>query len=345
MNGGNEHVAPTPPAGAPPAPRPAPTVVDVEVVRAEGREVEVRLADGRTGVVPASEFDTQPSPGSVVAAAVLSRDDPKGRVWLSRAWAVKHRLWEEMAAAKASHTPVRGKVVKAVKGGYVVDVGLRAFLPSSLVDTSPTADGADLVGNEIEALVTEADPDTDRLVLSRRDHLRRVRRDEEKATFASLAPGGRARGTVVAVLDYGVQVDLGSVRGLIHRSELSWGRVDDLTEIVTVGEEVEVVVLDVNRSKRRVGLSLRQVSGDPLLAVAVGEIGDAVITRVVEFGAFARMVDSGAEGLIHVSELSELPGARPDQLVTPGETVRVKVIDVQPAKRRLGLSVRQAVWS
>lgn len=347
MNGGepNEHAPPAPVAGAPPPPRPAPTVVDVEVVRVEGAEVEVRLADGRTGVIPAKEFATQPSAGTVVAAAVLARDDPRGRVWLSIAWATKHRRWEEMTAAKASHSPVRGTVVKRVKGGYVVDVGLRAFLPSSLVDTAPDGDGADLVGTEIEALVTEADPVADRLVLSRRDHLRRVRRDEEKATYAALSPGGRTRGTVVAVLDYGAQVDLGSVRGLIHRSEISWGRIDDPAEVVSIGQEVEVVVLEVNRAKRRVALSLRRVTDDPLLAVAVGEVGEAVITRVVEFGAFARLVDSGAEGLIHVSELSELPGTRADHLVTPGETVRVKVIDVQPSKRRLGLSVRQAVWS
>jgi len=311
----------------------------------EGREVEVRLADGRSGVIPSGEFDTQPSPGTTVVAAVLARDDPRGRVWLSHAWAVKHRRWEAMHEAKASHSPVRGTVVKAVKGGYVVDVGLRAFLPSSLVDESPAGDGANLVGTEIEALVTEADPVADRLVLSRRDHLRRTRRDQEKATYAALTAGGRTSGVVVAVLDYGAQVDLGSVRGLIHRSELSWGRVDHPDEVVTVGQPVEVVVLEVNRSKRRVALSLRRVSDDPLLAVVVGEVDDAVITRVVEFGAFARMVDSGAEGLVHVSELSELPGARPDQLVTPGEMVRVKVIDVQPAKRRLGLSVRQAVWS
>lgn len=348
MNGGelNQHVPPAPQPGAPPQPpRPAPTVVSVEVVRVEGPEVEVRLADGRTGVIPSKEFDSQPTPGQSVEAAVLTRDDPRGRVWLSRSWALKHQRWEEVVAAKASHTPVRGTVVKAVKGGYVVDVGLRAFLPSSLVDTSPAVDGGALVGTEIEALVTEADPVADRLVLSRRDHLRRVRRDSEKATYAALAVGGRARGTVVGVFDYGAQVDLGSVRGLIHRSELSWGRIDDPAEVVAIGEEVEVVVLEVHRGKRRVALSLRRVSDDPLLTVTVGEVDDAVITRVVEFGAFARLGASGAEGLIHVSELSELPGARPDQLVTPGEVVRVKVIDVQPAKRRLGLSVRQAVWS
>ena len=146
--------------------------------------------------------------------------------------------------------------------------------------------------------------------------------------LTSLEAGSSARGTVVSVADYGAVVDLGGVRGLVHRSELSWHRFDEITDVVNVGQEVEVEVLDVNRSKRRISLSLRRTEPDPLDSVAIGQISSATVIRVVEYGAFARLDDCGAEGLVHMSELSDVPGFRPDQLVTPGEQMMVKVLEI-----------------
>ncbi|MBS1839176.1 MAG: 30S ribosomal protein S1 [Actinobacteria bacterium] len=204
------------------------------------------------------------------------------------------------------------------------------------------ADPSALVGREIEVLVTEADRDKDRLVVSRRDLQRRQRRQDEKERFSSLQPGARVTGRVLSVADYGAVVDLGGVRGLVHRSELSWGRIGEPSEVVSVGDEVTVVVVDVNRSKRRVGLSLRAATPDPYEGIEVGAIVPAVVTRVVEYGAFARL-ESGAEGLIHMSELSDVPGYRPDQLVVPGEDLMVKVLDVDRSRHRIGLSVRRVL--
>jgi small subunit ribosomal protein S1 len=204
------------------------------------------------------------------------------------------------------------------------------------------ADPAALVGREIEVLVTEADRAKDRLVVSRRDLQRRQRRKEEKERWGALRVGARMRGRVVSVADYGAVVDLGGIRGLVHRSELSWQRFSDPSEVVSVGDRVSVEVLDVNRSKKRVSLSLRRTMPDPYAGVEVGQIVPATITRVVEYGAFARL-DSGAEGLIHMSELSDVPGYRPDQLVVPGEEVTVKVLNVDTAKHRIGLSVRRVL--
>jgi len=407
------------PAAASPAPRPVPPppgygvtasgsasspasrrnahpahVVDVEVTRVDEAEVEVRLADGRTGVVDRRDFADPPTVGSTVPAAVLSRDDDRrGRVALSHRWARTELAWQRVEKARSEHTALTGRVVREVKGGLVVDVGLRAFLPTSLIgeveipvepaggtaagtatevvgDTggeSATGDGggsvdgegrseaevtgpktvmiADpsrLVGREVEVLVTEADRDRDRLVVSRRDLLRRRRRHEEKERFGSLKPGTRVTGRVVSVADYGAVVDLGGVRGLVHRSELSWERFATPADVMTVGEEVEVEVLDVNRSKKRVSLSRRNVVPDPYAGVEPGQIIPAVITRVVDYGAFARL-ESGAEGLIHMSELSEVPGYRPDQLVVPGEAITVKVMDVDRKRHRVGLSVRRVL--
>ena len=371
------------------------------MTRVDGAEVEVRLADGRTGVVDRRDFPSAPSVGESVPAAVLSRDDDRrGRVALSHRWARTELAWQRVERARAEHTPLSGRVVKEVKGGVVVDLGLRAFLPTSLIGDieieapvvpepepepepvadaepesapvaepvvepvaeaetdaeteSPAADEATapvtvtvsdpsaLVGREVEVLVTEADRAKDRLVVSRRDLQRRRRRQEEKDRLSSVKVGSRVTGRVVSVADYGAVVDLGGLRGLVHRSELAWERFGTPADVVSVGEQVTVEVIDVNRSKKRVSLSLKRTRPDPYGGLEVGQILPATVTRVVDYGAFARL-ESGAEGLIHMSELSEVPGYRPDQLVVPGEELMVKVLNVDTAKHRIGLSVRRVL--
>ena len=371
------------------------------MTRVDGAEVEVRLADGRTGVVDRRDFPSAPSVGESVPAAVLSRDDDRrGRVALSHRWARTELAWQRVERARAEHTPLSGRVVKEVKGGVVVDLGLRAFLPTSLIgdieieapvepepepepvadaepesalvaepvvepvavaeaeaesETEPPAadegtapvtvtvsDPSALVGREVEVLVTEADRAKDRLVVSRRDLQRRRRRQEEKDRLSSVKVGSRVTGRVVSVADYGAVVDLGGLRGLVHRSELAWERFGAPADVVSVGEQVTVEVIDVNRSKKRVSLSLKRTRPDPYGGLEVGQILPATVTRVVDYGAFARL-ESGAEGLIHMSELSEVPGYRPDQLVVPGEELMVKVLNVDTAKHRIGLSVRRVL--
>jgi len=317
----------------------------VTAIRPE--EIEVKLADGRVGVIDRRDLGTTPVPGvgDSLEAAVLLREETKGRVALSHSWARKHRAWERMEAAKESHEPVTGTVKRPVKGGFVVDVdGLRAFLPSSLVDEHHVAPET-IVGTDVEVQVVDIDQTADRLVVSRRDQIRRERRHREKEALGSLAPGQRTSGRVVDLLDFGARVDLGGgVYGLVHRSELTWGRVTEVGDVVAVGDQVEVVVIEVQKSKRRIALSMRQVAPDPLEAVTEGSIGEAEITRVVEYGAFARLA-SGAEGLIHLSELSEQVGVRPEELVVPGDLVQVKVIEIDRSRRRIGLSVTQALLS
>ena len=147
----------------------------------------------------------------------------------------------------------------------------------------------------------------------------------------------------MSIADYGAVVDLGGARGLIHRSELTWGRLESIESIVSVGDEVEVVVLDVNKSKRRIGLSLRATEPDPYADVEIGAIESSTVVRVVDYGVFVRLDSNGAEGLVHISELSDVPGYRPDQLVTPGEQIMVKVLELDPKRRRLALSVRRVL--
>jgi small subunit ribosomal protein S1 len=345
-------VGAVPRPGVPPAPGSAPgesrgvlvgRVVDVVVSAVHPDEVEVRLADGRTGVVPRSEFSAPVAVGDSIPAALLARDDPRRRVVLSHAWARKQRAWESIEQAHADGAAVVGRAVKLVKGGVVVDVGLRGFLPLSLISDGGDVTAEDLVGTEVEALVVEVDRAKDRIVLSRRDLLRRRRRKAEKEALSSLQPGARVSGRVVAVADYGALVDVAGVRGLVHRSELSWQRFDSPTDVVSVGDEVEVEVLEVHRSRRRVGLSLRRTAPDPLAGVELGAIHEGTVVRVVDYGAFVQLAGSGAEGLVHLTELTDVPGFRPDQLVAPGEEIVVKVMAVDRDRRRLALSVRRVL--
>ncbi len=323
-----------------------PTIIEVEVTGVGSSEVEAKLADGRLAVATLAEFVAgSPQVGSMIEVALLTRTDPKGRALVSRRWAVQHQSWQRLIAAKEAQATVVGTVSRSVKGGLSVDVdGLRAFLPSSLVDEHPPADVSPLIGQELEFTVVDLDRASDRIVVSRRDVVRRERRKAERSQWSSIAVGTRVEGKVVGFLDFGVQVELdGGVRGLIHRSELSWNRIHELADVVSIGDTVTVEVLEVNKSKRRVGLSLKRIESDPFGDLQVGQRLDAEVIRVVEYGCFVRIIDSSAEGLVHLTELTDQRGYRPDQLVTPGEKVAVKILEIDRKRRRLDLSIRQAL--
>ena len=322
--------------------------MEVTLTEIGEREVQARLADGRTGIIQRTDFDQaglSAGSGTPIRVAVLRREDSRGRIHLSASWAARFDAWNAVELAAQQRSVLSGKVTKEVKGGLVVDLGLRAFLPRSLVGDLPEgSEGspASLVGSEVEVTVTEVERAKDRLVVSRRDAQRRARRAAEKERWSALKPGQRHTGRVTAVLEYGAKVDIGGVVGLVHRSELSWTWFDEPGDVVAPGDELEVVVLDVSRSRRRLGLSRKAAMENPLQAVEVGAIHDATVDRVVEYGAFARLEPSGAEGLVHVSELSEIPGQRADQLVVPGERLTVKVLSVDPERNRIALSALQA---
>ncbi len=322
-------------------------IATVDAVDAD--EVSVTLPDGAAGVIGKRHLSAngqiEPSellsPGDQVEASVLVRDDPKGRIVLSRAWALKQRAWEKIEAALKSHQPVTGQVTSQVKGGLVVDVGTRAFLPASHVDLHHVDDLAPFIGQPIEALVAEADRANDKIVLSRRNLLRQHERAKANEFAATLAAGQVHRGRVSLLTDFGAFVDIAGVRGLVHLSELSWSRVERAGDVVSVGEEIEVKVLGIKPGKK-LSLSLRALNPDPLTTVKEGEILPGVVTRLADFGAFVR-VASGAEGLVHVTELAEYRVHAPEEVVAPGDEVLVKVLRVDRRRRRLDLSVNQAV--
>jgi small subunit ribosomal protein S1 len=315
-------------------------------------EVELVLEDGRLAVIHRRNFAPTDiadltkvvTLGDRLEGAVLAREDPHDRVVLSRAWGIEKRAWERLIEAAEAHTVVEGKVTSVSKNGLVVDVeGVRGFVPMSHVGIEPNENLSSVKGQTLELKIIELDPSPKkrRLVLSRRSVLLKEQRKEAQSALASLVVGETRTGKVESLSDYGAFVDLGGLSGLVHVSELAWTRVRHPSEVVSVGDEIEVKILEVKVKKRRVRLSLREVAPDPFAEVEVGSITTAKITRLVDFGAFVDL--GGVEGLVHLSELAEYRVSAPEELVTPGEEVMVKVLSVDKKRRRIELSIRQAI--
>ncbi len=327
--------------------KPAVKVLEGVVTAVSSDEVDLTLPDGRSAVIYRRNFglnDEEPSTvlsvGDGAIGAELAREDPKGRVVLSRSWVLKKQKWEKLEASAEASEFVTGKVISTNKNGLVLDVGVRAFVPASHVELQPVADLAPYVGQTLEAKIIEINPSSERLVLSRRPILLRAQRQKVKELLSGLNPGDVRTGVVVSLADYGAFVDLGGVKGLVHVSEMAWERIGKPSDLLSVGDELEVKVLDLNVKKRRIGLSIRQLKEDPLSGVEVDTILTGKVTRLVDFGAF---VDIGViEGLVHLSELAEYRVQAPEEVVTPGDEIRVKVLSVDPKRRRVALSVRQA---
>lgn len=342
------------PAGATPPTVPKPKAVTdtgkivegiVTAVTADG--VELTLDDGRPAVIHRRNFGLQDEDPSAVLSvgdkafgAELAREDPKSRVVLSRAWALKRRAWEHVVQAAAENKLLSGRVVSASKKGLVVDVGVRGFVPSSHLELTTVTDMSPYVDQVLELKILEVDPRREKLVLSRRSLLLKAQRKEMQELLTSLKPGEVRSGTVASIADYGAFVDLGGVSGLVHISELSWRRVSKPSEVVTVGDTVEVKVLDVKPKRKRISLSIRQITPDPLSTIEVGAVVTGPVTRLVDFGAFVAIGEF--EGLVHLSELAEYRVSTPEEIVAPGDEVGVKILSVDLKRRRIELSIRQA---
>ncbi|MCP4228074.1 MAG: S1 RNA-binding domain-containing protein, partial [Actinomycetia bacterium] len=254
-------------------------LVEGVVTSVTGDEVELTLDDGRAAVINRRNFgpDNQDprevlSPGDRAFGAELAREDPKQRVVLSRAWALKRMAWDKVMQAAGLNEPLTGKVVSVGAKGVVVDVGVRGFVPTSHLELESISDLSSYLDQVIELRVLEADPQRERLVLSRRSILLRKQRKKTQELLSSLKPGDLRRGTVTSITDYGAFVDIGGVNGLVHLSELSWRRIRRPNDVVSLGDEVEVQILDVKAKKRRIGLSIRRLTPDPLTELKVGEV-------------------------------------------------------------------------
>jgi small subunit ribosomal protein S1 len=322
------------------------------IVKVDRDEVLVDIGYKSEGVVPSKELsirhDVDPADvanlGEVIEALVLQKEDKDGRLILSKKRAQYERAWGRIEEIMQSGGTIKGPVIEVVKGGLILDIGLRGFLPASLVDLRRVRDLHPFVGQELEAKIIELDRNRNNVVLSRRAFLEESQSEGRKKFLESLQKGERRKGTVSSIVNFGAFVDLGGVDGLIHVSELSWKHVDHPSEVVSVGQEVEVEVLDVDLERERVSLSLKATQEDPWKEFErkyrAGEVINGQVTKIVPFGAFVR-VAQGIEGLVHISELSTMHVESPEQIVNVGDQVRVKVIDVDVPRRRISLSMRQ----
>jgi small subunit ribosomal protein S1 len=328
-------------------------IVDGVVVKVDRDEVLLDIGYKTEGVIPSRELsikhDVDPHEvvkvGDHVEALVLQKEDKEGRLILSKKRAQYERAWGTIEKIKEEDGIVTGTVIEVVKGGLILDIGLRGFLPASLVEMRRVRDLQPYVGRELEAKIIELDKNRNNVVLSRRAWLEQTQSEVRHGFLSTLQRGQVRKGVVSSIVNFGAFVDLGGVDGLVHVSELSWKHIDHPSEVVEVGQEVTVEVLDVDMDRERVSLSLKSTQEDPWQQFArthaVGQVVPGRVTKLVPFGAFVR-VDEGIEGLVHISELAERHVEIPEQVVNVGDEVFVKVIDVDLERRRVSLSLKQA---
>lgn len=323
------------------------------VVKIEHDEVLLDIGFKSEGVIPARELsirkDADPSEIVVldekIEALVLQKEDKDGRLILSKKRAEYERAWIDIENKFNSGENVIGEVIEVVKGGLILDIGLRGFLPASLVDLRRVKDLESFTGEKIEARVIEMDRNRNNVVLSRRVVLEEGRKNERSEILDKLTKGMRLTGTVSSIVDFGAFVDLGGIDGLVHISELSWNHVSHPSEVVKVGDVVEVEVLEVETSRERISLGLKQTTEDPWRQLVknfpIGAILEGRVTKLVNFGAFVELGDN-IEGLVHISEMAAKHVEAPAQVVHVGDTVHVKVMDIDAERRRISLSMKAA---
>ena len=327
-------------------------VVTGKVVRIDKDEVLVDIGYKSEGVIPSGELSIRKSVdtseevelGEEVDALVLTKEDQDGRLILSKKRARFERAWRRIEAAAESGEPVIGAVIEVVKGGLIIDLGVRGFLPASLVDIRRVPNLDEYLGQNIQCKVIELNRSRNNVVLSRRAVLEEERKEQRQAILERLQPGLIIEGQISNIVDFGAFVDLDGIDGLIHISELSWSHVNHPSEILTIGDTVQVKVLDIDRDRQRISLGLKQTQEDPWQRVVdtynVGDELEGTVTKVVAFGAFVEILE-GVEGLVHISELAQQHVENPREIVQPGDEVKVKILEIDSERRRLSLSIKR----
>jgi small subunit ribosomal protein S1 len=327
-------------------------VVSGQVVRIDKDEVLVDIGYKSEGVIPANELSIRKSIdpadevslGEEVDALVLTKEDQDGRLILSKKRARFEKAWRRIEAAAESGEPVNGTVIEVVKGGLIIDLGVRGFLPASLVDIRRVQNLDEFMGQTIECRVIELNRSRNNVVLSRRAVLEEERKEQRQQILDRLQPGQVVEGAISNIVDFGAFVDLDGIDGLIHISELSWSHVNHPSEILSIGDVVPVKVLDIDRDRQRISLGLKQTQEDPWQRVVdtynLGDELEGTVTKVVTFGAFVEILD-GVEGLVHISELAHHHVENPREVVNQGDKARVKILEIDSERRRLSLSLKR----
>ncbi|HWC49329.1 MAG TPA: 30S ribosomal protein S1 [Solirubrobacterales bacterium] len=327
-------------------------VVKGKVVRIDKDEVLVDIGYKAEGVIPSGELSIRKSVdpheevelGEEIDALVLTKEDSEGRLILSKKRARFEKAWRRIEVAADSGEPVEGSVIEVVKGGLILDLGVRGFLPASLVDIRRVHNLDEFMGQTLECKVIELNRSRNNVVLSRRAVLEEERKEVREQILGRLEPGQVVEGKISNIVDFGAFVDLDGIDGLIHISELSWSHVNHPSEVVSIGDDVRIKVLDIDRDRQRISLGLKQTQEDPWQRVISthrgGDVLEGTVTKVVAFGAFVEILP-GVEGLVHISELADHHVENPSEVVEPGSKLNVKILEIDEERRRLSLSIKR----
>jgi small subunit ribosomal protein S1 len=327
-------------------------VVSGKVVRIDKDEVLVDIGYKSEGVIPSNELSIRKSVdpadevslGEEVDALVLTKEDQEGRLILSKKRARFEKAWRRIEGAAESGEPVEGTVIEVVKGGLILDLGVRGFLPASLVDIRRVHNLDEFMSQKLECKVIELNRSRNNVVLSRRAVLEEERKEVREQILGRLQPGQIVDGKISNIVDFGAFVDLDGIDGLIHISELSWSHVNHPSEVVGIGDTVRVKVLDIDRDRQRISLGLKQTQEDPWQRVVdnygPNDVLEGKVTKVVAFGAFVEILP-GVEGLVHISELADHHVENPSEVVEPGTELQVKILEIDEERRRLSLSIKR----
>jgi small subunit ribosomal protein S1 len=327
-------------------------VVHGTVVRVDKDEVLVDIGYKSEGVIPVAELTIrrsvnpadEVSVGEEIDALVLTKEDTEGRLILSKKRARFELAWKRIEGAAESGEPVNGKVIEVVKGGLILDLGVRGFLPASLVDIRRVQDLDEFMGRELRCKVIELNRSRNNVVLSRRAVLEDERKEMRQAILDRLSPGDVIEGQISNIVDFGAFVDLDGMDGLIHISELSWSHVNHPCEVLDIGQTVKVKVLDIDRDRQRISLGLKQTQSDPwqqvLDSYREDDVVEGRVAKVVTFGAFVEILP-GVEGLVHISELAAHHVENPREVVAQGQAVNVRILEIDGDRRRLSLSLKR----
>jgi len=320
------------------------------VLKVTDNEVIVDVGYKCEGLIPASEFRDRDGKvsvrvGDIVDVMAESGEERDGYVHLSRQKAERMRVWDDIERAYHQQSVIVGRVVERIKGGLSVDIGVRAFLPGSQVDVKPVHNLDSFKGKDIEVRVIKLNKKRGNIVVSRKAVVEEEVNSRKEKTLTALFEGAVVRGVVKNITDYGVFIDLGGLDGLLHITDLSWGRVNHPSEVLQVSDEVDVVVLKFDREKERVSLGLKQLYEDPWTNAEqkypVGYRVRGKVVSITDYGAFIEL-EAGVEGLIHVSEMSWSKRLKhPSKIVSVGDALEAEILEVNPAERRISLSLRQ----
>ena len=325
-------------------------VIEGTVLKVSASEVIVDVGYKSEGIISISEFldengEVTVQPGDAVDVLLERTEDRDGHIVLSREKAEKMKIWDDVEKAYTDRRVVIGRVIERIKGGVAVDIGVRAFLPGSQIDVRPVRNLDALKGQELRMRVIKVNKKRGNIVLSRKVLIEEENAEKKKDTLANMAEGKVMQGVVKNLTDYGAFIDLGGIDGLLHVTDMSWGRAQHPSEIFKVNDEVEVIVLKYDPATERVSLGYKQLHADPWASVSerypVGQRLSGKVVSLTDYGAFVEL-EPGVEGLIHVSEMSWSKRVKhPSKLLTVGDTVESMVLGVDPEARRISLGLKQ----